>query len=100
VHCALRAALLLQYVAPGPIVFMLRGLAIGGIISKPAVSLVLGESERCYGIEDPQFTELCSVLRYVDDGALLSGHFCTPCATRAILAMYRGLPITFGKVVE
>jgi hypothetical protein len=100
---ALEVGLLLRFVCIGPLVFALEGLCIGGILSKPAVSLVLGEKEVAFRADVRRLAELglsqffqnCAILRYVDDGVVCTKCYCPCCVKFAVQQMYLGLPISF-----
>lgn len=105
---ALRTALILKFVTLGELVFQMRGRAIGGVISKAAVSLFLGYLEELYfdSISNSpigshyQFRRLVASLRYVDDGLFLSGHFCGCCLEAHVRAMYHGLSLSIQSSHE
>jgi hypothetical protein len=105
VRQALSWALLLSFVAVGPLVYKLAGLCIGGIVSKAGLSVVLGRLE-CLAstssasiaggpYDQKTFCQNVFVRRYVDDGLVFSRVFCPCCIRQFILDVYQGLPVSF-----
>ena len=84
----------------GQSVFRLRGLPIGGVLSKIATSLVLAEEEfewQCASNRRRHlgFSRTCGRWnrevargRYVDDVLWISGVYCTNCLTHGVQCCY------------
>ena len=97
---AFSACMFLTLVAVGTTVFRLKGLPIGGVLSKVATSLVLGEEERVwkwdsgrrrrlgYAAVHSSWDKEVARARYVDDLLWVSGVYCVPCLIRAICHCY------------
>ena len=97
---AFAACLFVCYVSLGQSVFRLRGLPIGGVLSKIATSLVLGEEEfewQCASNRRRRlgFSRTCGCWnrevargRYVDDVLWISGVYCTNCLMHGVQCCY------------
>ena len=97
---AFAACLFICYVSLGRSVFRLKGLPIGGVLSKVATSLVLGEEEFQWQCaprrrRDLGFTATSNSWnsevargRYVDDLLWVSGVYCATCLFTAVQHCY------------
>ena len=98
------AAIQMEYVGVGDCVAKMKGLPIGGFLSKLACSLVLGVAEskwastpdtaRRLGFlkHDQKWTDAVAWYRYVDDILLVSTHLCRQCLLQAVASFS---PVTF-----
>ena len=97
---AFAACLFICYVSLGRSVFRLKGLPIGGVLSKIASSLVLGEEEFQWQCSPRRrqalgFSTVSSCWnrevargRYVDDLLWISGVYCVTCLFTAVRSCY------------
>ena len=97
---AFSACMFVGYVSLGRTIFRLKGLPIGGVLSKVATSIVLGEQEVAwqhslrrrdalgFAATTPSWNREVARGRYVDDLLWVSGIYCVGCLHVAIQSCY------------